>query len=218
MMTTRRARRSVRSATLVAVAAAAVLSMTACQSAGADAASGSGNAGSGSTARLVDTGDARSTAETGGGRSATEVQVASAKTTSPVRKQTLADGSTAEIRKVGAQHYRAEIVSHGDVLATLDANGKDAGLDANDMFVVLTLDGKVHSWMGGGQSGPGTFELAGGWTAKVTQVGDLHYRAEILGLDGSVMGTLEADEQDAGLVANGIYIVLSAGGVISAHE
>ncbi|MEV0124327.1 hypothetical protein AB0I16_22830 [Streptomyces sp. NPDC050703] len=208
-MTTRRARRSVRSATLVAVAAAAVLSMTACQSAGGDAASGQGKAGSVSTARLADTSGDRSTAE---------VQIASSKAASPVRKQTLADGSTAVIRKIGTQHYRAEIVSNGDVLATLEANGKDAGLDANDMFVVLTLDGQVHSWLGGGHSGPGTFELAGGWKAKVTQLGDLHYRAEILGLDGSVMGTLEADEQDAGLVANGIYIVLSAGGVISAHE
>ncbi|WP_447035073.1 hypothetical protein [Streptomyces sp. DSM 118878] len=218
-MTTRRARRTTRSAGLVAVAAAAALALTACQSAGSDAASGTGKKDSVSTAHLA-TGksDARSTSEISGGGSAADARVASSKAVSSVRKQTLVDGSTAEIRRISAQHYRAKIVNEGDVLATLDANGDDAGLDANGMFIVLTMDGKVQSWMGGAHSGPGTFKLAGGWKAKVTQLGDLHYRADILGLDGSVMGTLEANEHDDGAVANGIYLVLSAGGVISSHE
>lgn len=86
------------------------------------------------------------------------------------------------------------------------------------MFVVLTLDGQVHSWMGGGHQGPGTFKLAGGWTAEVTKIGDLRYRAQVLGNDGAVDATLEANQHDAGLDANGVYIVLSAGGVISAHQ
>ncbi|MFB6674802.1 hypothetical protein ACFCWG_20805 [Streptomyces sp. NPDC056390] len=36
--------------------------------------------------------------------------------------------------------------------------------------------------------------------------------------DGAVDAAAEANQRDAGLDANGVYIVLSAGGVISAHE
>ncbi|WP_432142145.1 hypothetical protein [Streptomyces sp. bgisy084] len=134
------------------------------------------------------------------------------------RTQRLADGiSRAEISKLGDQHYRAKIVARGEVLATLETKGHDAGLDANDMFVTLTLDGQVHSWMGGGHLGPGTFKLAGGWTAKVAKVGELRYRAQIIGHDG-VAATLDANQHDVGVNANGVYIVLSAAGVISAHE
>ncbi|MFF1902523.1 hypothetical protein [Kitasatospora sp. NPDC058218] len=140
-----------------------------------------------------------------------------AKGKSPVRSQTLVDGSTAEVQAVGNQNYTAKIVNGGAVLATLETHDSDAGLDGNGMFVVLSLDGQVHSWMGGEHQGPGTFKLAGGWTAKVTKVGELHYRAQILGNDNAVNGTLEANQQDAGAVANGVYIVLSAGGEISAH-
>ncbi|CAM5685923.1 Lipoprotein OS=Streptomyces antimycoticus OX=68175 GN=SANT12839_059730 PE=4 SV=1 [Streptomyces antimycoticus] len=132
--------------------------------------------------------------------------------------QKLADGSTAKIDKLGTQHYRLKIINDGAVLATLEANQRDAGLDANGMYVVFTQSGEVHSWMGGEHSGPGTFKLAGGWTAKVTKVGDAHFRADIIGNEGSVDGTLEANQHDDGMDANGVYIVLSAGGVISAHE
>ncbi|MFD7666647.1 hypothetical protein [Streptomyces sp. NPDC059788] len=138
---------------------------------------------------------------------------------SPVRTEPLADGvSKAEITRLGDQRYRARIVARGDVLATLETNGHDAGLDANDMFIVLTLDGKVRSWTGGGHQGPGTFKLAGGWTAKVTKIGELRYRAQILGRGGAVYGTLETNRHDVGTIANGIPIVLSNGGVISAGE
>ncbi|GAA2657322.1 hypothetical protein [Streptomyces lunalinharesii] len=148
------------------------------------------------------------------------MRASTAKSASPVRTQTLVDGSTARIYDLGRQRYRAEIVSRGAVLATLETTGEeiDAGLDANDMFVVLTMGGEVRSWMGGGQQGPGTFHLAGGWTAKVTKVGELRYRAQIIGHDGSVDATLETKGHDVGLDANGVSIVLSAGGVISAHE
>ncbi|MFD8750766.1 hypothetical protein ACFV0O_07275 [Kitasatospora sp. NPDC059577] len=133
------------------------------------------------------------------------------------RTQTLPDGSTAEIREVAPQHFVAKIVNNGDVLATLDAKDTDAGLDANDMFIVLSLDGTVHAWMGGGHQGPGTFKVAGDWTVKVTKSGELKYRADILGLDNAVNGTLETNGHDVGVSANGVYIVLSAGGQISAH-
>ncbi len=133
------------------------------------------------------------------------------------RSQSLVDGSTAEVQAVGNQNYSAKIVNKGSVLATLETHDTDAGLDGNGMFVVLSMDGTVHSWMGGEHQGPGTFQLAGGWTAKVTKVGELHYRAQVLGNDNAVMGTLEADQHDAGAVANGVYIVLSTGGEISSH-
>ncbi|WP_055546869.1 hypothetical protein [Streptomyces sp. NBRC 110028] len=136
-----------------------------------------------------------------------------------VRTQTLADGiSKAKIYKVADQHYRAEIVARGEVLATLEAKDTEGGLDANDMFVVLSPDGQIHSWMGGGHHGPGTFKVAGGWTVKVKKVGELRYRAQFLNDEGEDHGTLEANQRDAGLNANGVYVVLSAGGVISAHE
>ncbi|MEV5434149.1 hypothetical protein [Streptomyces sp. NPDC052701] len=230
-MTTHRARRTVRSAGLVAVAAAAAFTLTACQSGSKDAA-GPTNKVAGSASRSTGNAGALSGAEASSGKvptgARTEAEApaayratapaAAAKAASPVRTQTLADGSTAEIYELGALHYRAKIVHSGQVLATLEANQHDAGLDANDMFVVLTLGGQVHSWMGGGHTGPGTFKLAGGWTAEVTKIGALRYRAQIIGNDGAVYGTLEANQQDAGLDANGVYIVLSAGGVISAHE
>ncbi|WP_344602358.1 hypothetical protein [Streptomyces glaucus] len=228
-MTTHRARRAARSTGLVAVAAAAAFALTACQSGGEDAA-GPADKVAGSAFRSTGDAGALSGAQAGSGKAPAGVRTqalaayrttapaAAAKAASPVRTQTLADGSTAKIYELGAQHYRAEIVHNGQVLATLETGEHDAGLDANDMFVVLTLGGQVHSWMGGGHTGPGTFELVGGWTAKVTKIGDLRYRAQIIGNEGAVYGTLEANQHDAGLDANGVYIVLSAGGVISAHE
>ncbi|WP_406204235.1 hypothetical protein OH807_28420 [Kitasatospora sp. NBC_01560] len=149
--------------------------------------------------------------------SAPATTAAAAKPKSPGRSQPLVDGSTAEVQPVGNQNYTARIVNAGAVLATLETKDADAGLDANGMFVVLSVDGTVHSWMGGEHQGPGTFKLAGGWTAKVTKVGELHYRAQILGADNAVMDTLEANQHDTGAVANGSYIVLSAGGEISSH-
>ncbi|MEU1285893.1 hypothetical protein [Kitasatospora sp. NPDC005856] len=151
------------------------------------------------------------------GRAAT-TPAAQPKVTSGVRTEPLVDGSTAEIRDLGNQHYVARILNKGQLLATLETKEHDDGLDANGMFVMLSLDGRIRSWMGGSHQGPGTFKLAGGWTAKVTKTGELRYRAEILGQDNAVYGTLEADQHDVGVDANGISIVLSAGGEISAHE
>ncbi|MFG2953330.1 hypothetical protein ACGF5O_06305 [Streptomyces sp. NPDC048291] len=229
MTTTRRARRTVRSAALVAVAAAAALSLTACQSGGSGGSkdgaarpeqkvSGSAATGTGRTPADVRTETLAPSRTVTPAAPAAKTAAPAARTAAPVRTRTLADGSKAEVYRLGAEHYRAEIVSRGAVLATIETGRSDAGLDANDMFVVLTLGGDVHSWMGGGHTGPGTFKLAGGWTAEVTKVGELRYRAQILGNDGSVDATLEANQHDVGLDANGVYIVLSAGGVISAHE
>ncbi|MFI0789799.1 hypothetical protein ACH4Q6_29835 [Streptomyces lydicus] len=223
-------RRTVRIAA-AALAAAAGLTLTACS--GADAAdaksAGHTNSAAGSTASGWSGLQSSDGKESFGARTGTKsvaagkqsggAQPAKAKAGSPVRTQTLVDGSTAKIYDLGSQRYRAEIVSNGSVVATMETTGQDAdaGLDANGMYVVLTMGGEIHSWMGGEHQGPGTFKLAGGWTAKVTKVGELRYRAQIIGHDG-VAATLETKGHDVGVDANGVYIVLSAGGVISSHK
>ncbi|MGW1787617.1 hypothetical protein ACWCO0_30730 [Streptomyces tubercidicus] len=223
--TVRTARRRTLRIAAAALTAAAGLTLTAC--AGSDAAdaksashasSAAGEATASGWSGLQSTDAKAVVANKQSGQQAGSAHTANGgKAASPVRTQRLADGiSKAEIYKLGDQHYRAKIVAHGSVLATLETKGHDDGLDANDMFVTLTLDGQVHSWMGGGHQGPGTFKLAGGWTAKVTKIGELRYRAQIIGHDG-VAATLETNQHDVGLNANGIYIVLSNGGVISAH-
>ncbi|MEU7199214.1 hypothetical protein [Streptomyces sp. NPDC045470] len=223
--TVRTARRRTLRVAAAALVAAAGLSLTACSGSDTTGTKAAGQPGMGTVAESRDAASSVGTQSTSAGTRGSEAKGAKgakgaeeAKAGAPVRTVPLADGiSKAEVRRLGDQHYRARIVARGDVLATLETKQRDAGLDANDMFVVLSLDGKVHSWMGGGHQGPGTFKLAGGWTAKVTKVGELHYRAQILGRGGAVYGTVEADQQDAGVVANGVPIVLSGGGVISAH-
>ncbi|WP_030370506.1 hypothetical protein [Streptomyces rimosus] len=204
--TARTARRRTLRVAAAALIATAGLTLTACS--GSDSTGTKAAATSQATTSHTDTDMGMAAAESKAG--------VPAKGTSPARTQPLPDGSKAQITKLGEQHYRVKIINRGAVLATLEANGKDTGLDANGMYVVLTLDGQVHAWMGGEHQGPGTFKLAGGWTAKVTKVGELHYRAQIIGHDG-VVGTLDANQHDTGGVANGVYIVLSAGGVISSH-
>ncbi|MFE3500308.1 hypothetical protein [Kitasatospora sp. NPDC059160] len=49
------------------------------------------------------------------------------------------------------------------------------------------------------------------------KLGDLHYVGKLVN-GGQVLGTIEAAGRDTGLDANGVYIVLSTGGVISSHE
>ncbi|WP_406184906.1 hypothetical protein [Streptomyces albidoflavus] len=197
----------------LALAAASLLVVggTACESDGATPAGDAAPAASASTepgdqtASPSDTASPTSGEGDGPGKS------------SPDRTEKLVDGSEARITEVGEQHYVAEIVSKGAVVATLETDGHDAGLNANGMFVALTLGGDLASWMGNDHQGPGTFALEGGWKAKVTKVGELRYRAQIIGHDG-VAGTLETDGHDTGLDANGVYIVLSNGGVISSHK
>ncbi|MFI0257858.1 hypothetical protein ACH4OW_02280 [Streptomyces sp. NPDC017056] len=225
-VTVRTTRRRTLRVAAAALVAAAGLTLTACS--GSDAAGGTKAAAQTDT-RVASAGEqgaepqagpaAKADAKAGAaGKQSGGSHAGTAKGASPVRTQPLPDGSKAEVYKLGDLHYRAKIVNKGSVLATFEANQRDAGLDANDMFVVLTMGGEVHSWMGGGHQGPGTFKLAGGWTAKVTKLGELRYRAQILGREGAVYGTVETNGHDAGLDANGVYIVLSSGGVISAHQ
>ncbi|WP_262700057.1 MULTISPECIES: hypothetical protein [Streptomyces] len=216
-------RRTLRVAAAVLIAAAG-FSLTACNDSDANASkpaasatSSSADSSTGGKGTDAKAGAGAGTETKAGNGAGTEDKAGAAdEASSPDRTETLADGSTGEIYELGDQEYRLKIVNDGDVLATFETNGQDAGLDANGMYVVLTRGGEVKSWMGGEHKAPGTFELEG-WTAKVTKVGESHYRAEIIG-NGDVMGTMEANGHDAGLNANGVYIVLSTRGVISAHE
>ncbi|WFB08954.1 hypothetical protein LRS74_19345 [Streptomyces sp. LX-29] len=131
----------------------------------------------------------------------------------------LADGTTGKITKRGDLHYSMQVFSGGHVVATLDANGKDTGVQsAQGMFAVLTADGQVRSWLGGAQYGPGTFKLVDGSTAKVTKVGD-HYRMQIIS-EGYVIGTLQTNDDSwaTGLLSgHGMAVVLTADGTFSSH-
>lgn len=81
------------------------------------------------------------------GKQSGGAQSARAKTGSPVRTQTLVDGSTAKIYDLGSQRYRAEIVSDGSVVATMETTGQDAdaGLDANGVYIVLSAGGVISA-------------------------------------------------------------------------
>ncbi|WP_027760719.1 hypothetical protein [Streptomyces sp. AA1529] len=234
-MTARRTRRTLRTTGLVAFAAAAALSLTACQGTDQDAAGSSqkkDSAASHSTGedKAASGGSSSDSSSSGGSSSASGktpkgehngtpvADSTESKAASPVRTQTLVDGSTAEIYRSGDQNFRAEIVNGGERYGTLRTHDADDGANFNGMYLVLTMGGKVHSWTGGEQQGPGTFDLEGGWKAEVTKLGQNRYRAEILGDDGAVNGTLEADESATGTSANGVYIVLTPGGVISSHS
>ncbi len=135
--------------------------------------------------------------------------------TLPVRTTPLVDGSTARITELGFKDYKLEIVYQGVVTATLEANQHDAGVDANDMFVVLTFDGQVASWIGGGTEGPGSFPLPDGSTARITELGFKDYKLEIV-YQGVVTATIEANQHDAGVDANDMFVVLTFDGGFSA--
>ncbi|MFB6711705.1 MULTISPECIES: hypothetical protein [unclassified Streptomyces] len=75
----------------------------------------------------------------------TTASAATVKAASPVRTQTLADGSTAEIYELGAQHYLVKIVHRGQVYGTLEANQHDAGLDANGVYIAPSAGGVISA-------------------------------------------------------------------------
>ncbi|MFD9815877.1 hypothetical protein [Streptomyces sp. NPDC059080] len=223
--TARTPRRRTLRVALAALTVVAGLTLTACSGADASGTKPAGHAAAagvqGSHAKAGTDAKAEGKAETNSdveGEQSGGASDATGEADSPDNTVTLEDGSEAEIYDLGDQNYRARIVHDGEVLATLETKGQDDAAALNGMYVLLTMGGEVHSWMGGAQTGPGTFTLAGGWQAKVTKLGELHYRAEIIGHEGSVDATLEADEHDAGVDANGVSIVLTSGGEISAHE
>ena len=223
--TARTARRRTLRIAVAALTAAAGLTLTACSGSDAADAKSAGHTmlarrrvhrlgpDRGAELRCQGGPDAKTGAKPGAaGKSSGGAQTTGGgKASSPVSTETLVDGSKAEIHALGSQRYRAKIISDGAVVATMETTGQDAdaGLDANGMYVVLTMGGEIHSWMGGEHQGPGTFELAGGWKAKVTKIGELQYRAQITGFEG-VAATLETKGHDVGVDANGVYIVLSA--------
>ncbi|MFF9765186.1 hypothetical protein ACF1GT_00880 [Streptomyces sp. NPDC014636] len=140
----RRTARPARSTGLVAVAAAAAFSLAACQS-GDKHAAGQEKKDSVSTSHPTGDGGAPSNSRTTAGKSRTGAQSASLKAAAPVPKEPLADGSTAEIYALGAQHYRAKIVHQGQVLGTMEANQHDDGGVANGVYIVLSTAGVISA-------------------------------------------------------------------------
>ncbi|WP_254878719.1 hypothetical protein [Streptomyces sp. NA04227] len=215
---------------MLAVAAVAAFSLTACQGDDKDDASAPEKSASSAASPSAGKGGAEGGTEGGGSQTPagakSDAPAAkessgtsdSAGTDAPDSTEKLADGSTAEIYKLGDTHYKAKIVNDGDVLGEMETNGEDAAMDANGMFVLLAMDGKIYSWMGNSDTGPGTFVLEGDWQAEVSKIGDGHFRAEISGHDG-VVATLETKNGNAdGVYANGIPIVLTAMGEISSQK
>ncbi|MBH1934811.1 hypothetical protein I5Q34_11065 [Streptomyces sp. AV19] len=133
-----------------------------------------------------------------------------------VRDVKLAGGWKGELYKAGARHHRLDIVDGRQVLGSVEANGRDGGLDANGVGIVLTPGGQIDSWTGGWRHGNGTYLLPDGSKAEVTRMKGLHSRMEITS-GGHVLARLDANGHDAGLDANGMYIVLTADGQFSAH-
>ncbi|KUJ66058.1 hypothetical protein ACZ90_40085 [Streptomyces albus subsp. albus] len=133
-----------------------------------------------------------------------------------VRTVKLADGSTGRVRKLAAHHYTLETVSpRGEVTGKLDADGRLAGGNANGMFVVLTADGEVRSWIGGGHRGPGPFPLPDGSTAEVAKVAPHHYALKV-SVDGRVVARVRAVQRDVAANLNGMFLVLTFDGQVSA--
>ncbi|GDY53521.1 hypothetical protein SVIO_041440 [Streptomyces violaceusniger] len=164
-MSSSTALRTVRRRTLRVAAAALVvaagLTLTACNDSDANASKPAASAGSSSADSSTGAKGSEGTGVKGsdgtgakGSDAKVDTQAGAAdEAASPDRTETLVDGSTAKIYKLGDQHYRLKIVNGSDVLATFEANGRDAGLDANGMYVVLTMGGEVQSWMGGEHRG-----------------------------------------------------------------
>ncbi|GAA2936560.1 hypothetical protein GCM10020221_35360 [Streptomyces thioluteus] len=133
-----------------------------------------------------------------------------------VRDVKVAGGWKAKLYKLGGHHYRLDIGDGRRVLGDVEANGRDGGLDANGVYIVLTPDGRVTSWVGGAHYGAGTYRLPDGSKAKVTRVKRSHAKMEIISR-GHVVAKMDANGRDAGLDANGMYIVLTFDGTFSAH-
>ncbi|MFI0788326.1 hypothetical protein ACH4Q6_22340 [Streptomyces lydicus] len=159
--TVRTARRRTLRVAAAALTAAAALALTACS--GSDA-TGTGSAGHPGTSTVATeaagpapsvtvqgagprTGPGAGAETTAGaaGKQTGGLHTTTARTASPVRTQRLTDGSTAEIHRLGDQHYRAKIVSRGSVPATMETKGSDAGLDANGVYLVLSAAGVISA-------------------------------------------------------------------------
>ncbi|MFI2189107.1 hypothetical protein [Streptomyces sioyaensis] len=148
-------RRTLRIA-VAALAAASGLTLTACSGSDAADAKSAGHTNTSSAAAEstasgwsgVQTSDAKAgAADKQSGKQLGSVHAANGgRAASPVRTQRLADGiSKAEIYQLGDQHYRAKIVARGSVLATLETNQHDAGLDANGIYIVLSNGGVISA-------------------------------------------------------------------------
>jgi len=87
-----------------------------------------------------------------------------------VRTETLPDGSTAKIYKLGPAWYRADGFKNGtEPIGSVEANGRPAAGNNNGLFLVLVEDGRTVSWIGNNtyKTELGLYRLADGTVVEL---------------------------------------------------
>ncbi|MEU2793065.1 hypothetical protein [Streptomyces sp. NPDC007100] len=143
-----------------------------------------------------------------------------------VRTVKLADGvSVVKVYRVGPGHYRADgFFDDGRPFGSIEATPAepcDAG-NVNGMIIALSSKGEVASWFAKARpTGPHNETLADGKTvARVTELGDQHYRAVLVGQDGRTLGTMEVDGEAkfrAAVKVGSLWAVLETDGGVTSH-
>ncbi|MFH8406825.1 hypothetical protein ACH4FX_18805 [Streptomyces sp. NPDC018019] len=143
-----------------------------------------------------------------------------------VRTVALADGgSVAKVYRMGPGHYRAEgFFDDGRSFGSLEATPAEpyvAG-NLNGMITALSAKGEVASWFAKTRpTGPHNETLADGRTVvRVTELGDQHYRAVLVGGDGRTLGTMEVHGDRkfrSAIKAGSLWAVLETDGGVTSH-
>ncbi|MFD7668172.1 hypothetical protein [Streptomyces sp. NPDC059788] len=141
-----------------------------------------------------------------------------------VRTVKLADDSIAKIYRIGPDHYRAEGFADGHSFGSIEATTAEpyvAG-NLNGLIVALSSKGELTSWIAKVRpSGPHNETLADGKTvARVTELGDQHYRAALVDADGRTLATMEVNGEAkfrSAVKVGSLWAVLETDGSITSH-
>lgn len=142
-----------------------------------------------------------------------------------VRTVKAADGSFVKVYRMGPGHYRADgFFDDGRPFGSIEATPAEpcvAG-DLNGMIIALSSKGEVASWFAKVRpTGPHSETLADGKTVvQVTELGDQHYRAVLVGQDGRTLGTMEVDGEArfrAAIKVGSLWAVLETDGGVTSH-
>ncbi|MFQ6198341.1 hypothetical protein [Streptomyces sp. NPDC000405] len=128
------------------------------------------------------------------------------------RTLTLSDGSVAKVYQSGPETHRVDIISGGEVVKSVKADGRNATFEYNGMELTLTaLTGEVL----GGQKIFGSWwlhdkvTLADGSLAKVYESGPETHRVDIIS-GGEVVKSVKADGRNVTFEYNGMTLTLTA--------
>ncbi|MFJ5675842.1 hypothetical protein [Streptomyces sp. NPDC093097] len=142
-----------------------------------------------------------------------------------VRTVKLADGvSVAKIYRMGPGHFRAEGFAYGSSFGSIEATQAEpyvAG-NLNGLITALSSQGELVSWIAqAGPSGPHVETLADGKTvARVTRLGDQHYRAVLVDAGGRTVATMEVDGDAtfrSAVKVGSVWAVLETDGSVTSH-